>query len=544
MKKDSQISLAECAVAVLLCAVFAVLWSVPALLLGDGFAVFPHLEARNFAETGLFVTTDALGRVLSTVELSVSGVLSSVDGRLSTLLIAWLSQWISWGDLVGWTVASASIFAGALLAWWVTVRSWYGRAVAIVTTTITALLPVYFHQAIWFENYVFAFFFIALAGAAYTVLQKKSIWVALLTSGLLFGAAAGAKDVCLIAVPWIAFCFLWQKRFFKGTVFFVAAFAVYAAPYVGDLSSVGYPVNQNLARIWPGGQQLANATYLHLYPDPYTYTHAREEFDALFLEAAMQKPFADRMIDEKVILSYGLDSGILRRLRLGFWLLAKDVFPLVQRQSVGGIFLLLFAIPGACVLWKTQRKHALWLAGLTVSIFACVRFVMLYERDHFMNVAWVFALLCGVGILHIASLQKQFSKTVVVTVITLVCAVQLLQANRYELASKYARSNVGSLRAIAEQVRLLPEDAVLAVDAHPQDVRSLALLSNRTIALFRSSTVDTLRDQNILTSVFADYGVTHAYGYASSMPVEVITVSEHTSRPPSSFLRRLVHIIR
>jgi hypothetical protein len=512
--------------------------------MGDGFGFFPHMEARNFAETGMFSFTDTLGRTLSTSDIEAVGVPSAADGRLSRVLIAWLSQGIAWGDLVSWTIAGSVVLAIGMWFWWATVLKLFGVRTAWTTLVITALMPVYFREAVWFDNYNLALTCLAASAAAFVWMKDKRPMVALLVAGLLFGASISAKDVFLIMIPWLGVTFLWKRQWKGGAVFFIAALAVYMVPYLSDISTLGYPVNQNIARVWPGAEAIANETYLHLYPDPYTYYFDRAAFDEQFIAAVETKPLSDRMRDEKVMMSYGLADGIFRRVRLGTWLIANDIPPFFQRQASGGAFLWIFAIPGFIALWRRDKKLVLWLLGLVFSMYIAIRFVLLYERSHFMNIAWVYALFVGYGIAEVSTMQRQMRASVVTALLVAVCALQLLQANRYEFAARYRRSTVADLRGTAEALKSLPEGSVIALEAHPSDIETLALLSNKTITLFREETLLKLQGSGKLANVLTEYGVTHALDYDMRTPAINISSDESVSAPPSAFTKWLIHLVR
>jgi len=544
MKNPLHLSLRQPLLALLACSVIAAVWSLPALIMGDGFAFFPFLEARNLAVTGLFSFTDILGRTLSTDLVSTIGVPSAADGRLSRVFIAWLSQGIAWDDLVLWTMAGGMTLAIGMWFWWATVLKLFGIRTGWATLIITALMPVYFREAAMFDNYNLALTCLAAAGASFVWMKDKRPMVALLAAGLLFGASISAKDVFLIMIPWFGVTFLWKRQWKGGTVFFIAAAAVYMVPYLSDISTLGYPVNQNIARVWPGAESIANETYLHLYPDPYTYYFDRATFDEQFIVDAATKSLSDRMRDEKVMLSYGLEGGLIRRLRLGTWLIAHDVPSFFQRQTVGGVFLWIFALPGLVFLWRREKGLVLWLLGLVLSMYIAIRFVLMYEREHFMNIAWVYALFVGYGITEISTLQKQVRASIVTMLIVVVCALQLLQANRYEFAARYRRSNVAGLRGTGEMLKLLPEGSVIALEAHPSDIETLALLSNKTIALFREETLLKLQASGKLANVLTEYGVTHALDYDMRTPAKNIDSVTMVDSPPSAFTKWLIHFVR
>lgn len=491
---------------------------------------------------------DSLGRILATPLLAEQGVPSATDGRLSTVYIAWLSQFIPWHDSAMWAMAGAATFALGLWFFWCAVSHVFDRRIAWITLVVTALMPVYWREAVWFDNYNLSFLFLFAAMAAYCCFRQRWPWFAFAVAGLCFGLSISAKDAFLVFIPWLFLTFAWKRQWLKGAVFFLLAFAVYILPYIGDIQEYGYPINQNIARVWPGAEDIANETYLHLYPDPYTYYFAREEFDAAFLEQSKEKPLLSRMSDEKLILSYDLEHSFPRRIRLGTWLLLKDVMFFVQRQTVGGVFLWMFILPGIAVLHRRNAPLLWWMLGFIVSMYAGIRFVLLYERQHIMNIAWALSLLASLGISQMAMWlhdgMKKFSYGAMVLILLILTSLQLVQSNRYEFARRYRESDMRETLAVVHAVSGLPDKAAVAVVTDSSQAYRIALLSNRTIIQIRELTIEDLIAHGTLRSLPNIYGVTDIIGYADSIPgVNTIAV-DTTGIPRMRVPSWLLHVIR
>lgn len=539
-----------------------VLWSLPSLAMGGGYDIFPLLAVRNFLETGLFSMHNDAGAVLSIDLLQYIGKPSAGDGRLSMMLISLLFGGIPWNDTVSWTMAGANVAAFSLVFWWLFVSKVFSKSIAWTSTIILALMPAMFLQATWFDNYTFSILFLFASFAVFVWLRPKSVYGSLIAFGVLFGASAASKDVFLIFVPWLCIAYiLWQQCALRDRVLHigVAGFcmlAVYLVPYIGDIQELGYPYNQNLARLWPGAGAIANETYLHMYPDPYTYYHNRDEFESAFIAKMEGKSFADRMMDQKVLLAYGVEESIVARFVLGSWLLLNDIPTFFQRDTVGGIFLWLFILPGIVALWSTNRRLLWQIVGLVGSMYFIIRFVLGYERSHFINVVWAFALFAALGIENVAGLITQSLKNVsvwrIATIITVVICLQLLQANRFVFAERYRRSSVDHVLAMGHAVAKLPEGAVVATPLHPSVVEQVALLSDRTIVLFAEETIRALKREDLFPKTTHGY-ITHLLEYApdveravlSEAPeLEIVDVQSTPPQKVSGGLRYLIHLVR
>ncbi len=513
---------------VLLCAFVVVIcltWLLPVLFTGFTFDL-PQLSlARNYLASGQFILTDDIGRLLASNMVSEATAFSAADGRLTAIIAAALMHTIPLTDVVLWSSAAVLIFALSLVGLWLAVRQIFDAKVAWLTMSIAALMPVYFREAIIFDAYNTSFFFVFWSMAAYLWIRTKNEIVAIVISGILFGAAIAAKDVFLVFAPWYFIAYVWhsphprmRSALVAGLFFLVAGF-VYCAPYASDIAAHGYPSNQNVARLWPGAQTVANQTYLHLYPDPYTYFFDRERFEQEFIASMADKSLHERMMDEKVLLSYGVVESFFRKIRLGGWLVLQDIPALAQRHVFGGVFVWLFILPGALVLWRERRTLLIQIIGLVVSMECIIRFVLGYERLHMMNVAWAFALLAAIGVIHVG--KKYTGGTVLISCILL---MQLLQTSRYDMAEQYRQSHANLHLVDALALQSAPENAVVAMPSKSGSYAVIHALSDRTVALFREETVLKLSQDDALHTAFQEYGVTHVFGYS---PEESARIQDH-----------------
>ncbi|MDD5025959.1 MAG: hypothetical protein PHH13_01130 [Candidatus Peribacteraceae bacterium] len=549
-----------CGCLVLLVAV----WLIPVAFTGFSFTIPALLSARNFAATGIFSVTDSIGRVLSPSLLPMLGALNSSDGRLSDVLYAALSHWIPFSSTFAWTLTGAVLMAAALALFWLAAVRVFGKRIAWIALVLSALTPLYWQQALMADPYKFAFLFFFASFAAFVWIAPRSRLLAVLIAGIFFGLSVSAKDVFLTFLPWFVLAYIWMERHrWKNALteiilFSILAGGIYLLPYMGDIRTLGYPANHNLARLWPGARDLANGTYLHLYPDPYTYHFDRERFDTEHLKEVASQPLITRLQNGKTLLNYGLVSGTLLSIGNGAWLLLNSLPSFAQQGRMGGIVFWLFLIPGLVVLWKRDRRLTILLGGLIVSSYFIVSFVLHYEREHLMDVVWAVELFVAVGILvvseMVAASSKRISSGKLAALIAGILCVQLVQANRFEFAELYRRTSVPQVFVQAEMAKGLSEDAVVALPLHTDTISTLAYMSGRTFVRFDEATVKRLLTERRLAEAFKTYGITHVLGYAQDteaavkrqMPSVVILVPAVTGEKVavSPFLNYLLHTVR
>ncbi len=489
---------------------------------------------------------------------------SAKDGRLSTVLFAFASQWIAWDDLAGWSLLSALIVALALIPLWLAINGLFSRRIAWISIIITALMPIYWKFAIYLSNVQFALFFLFCSFAAFVLLRRWHWW-ALLVSGLFYGLSIASKDLFLIFAPWYALVYAWNykpnwKLVAKGGLcFFGIAFCVYLVPYIGDIKEHGYPLNWNLARVWPGAEEIANETYLHLYPDAYTYHFNRDAFDASILEKAENVSTLDRLQLQKTLRAYGVGEwNIIKVLSNGLWLFLNSIPSFFHLGTIGGGFLWLFILPGVATLWKEDRRMLALLGGLILTTYIIIRFVLGYNREHFGDIGWVLALLAALGTVRLsdscAAASKKISSNAISIIIMIFIALQLVQANRVELARLYRRPLIADTLSVARAVEQIPEGSVVAMPLHPMRTSRIAFLGGRTTVIFAEETLEGLLEERNLTEALEAYGVTHVARYSENLTKRMkradralVVVEDEApgTQPPevSTFVRYLLHHI-
>ena len=564
MPKYSKSPIGRFALLILFVLAMMLVWVLPLLIMGQAYDVYPLLLARNVAASGVFALTDELGRFLAPHLLTESGILASADGRLSALLFAQFSLLIGWQNLLGWGVLAAAIMSGALVLWWLTVAKVFTVRTAWISTVLIAFMPAYWRQALWLDNYNFAFLFLFASFAAFVYLRERSERSALVVSGILFGLSAASKDVFLLFVPWYIFAYIWvlRPRWKKAVVgvctFLACTGAIYALLYVGDIRDQGYPANQNLAHFWRDANNFEDSVYLHLYPDPYTYFFDREYYDAGLLAQYEKFSPLQKLRQQKIFINFDVGKpNIVMKLLSGAWLFVGSIPSLFHQDTVGGIVLWLFIVPGFLFLRRDRPRTAVLLVGLILSSELIMRFVLHYSRDHIMDYAWVLALLAALGVEGVSDAcgtsWKIVSARVCTVVITIFLALQLVQANRVVLARNYSRTFVPEALALAEQIDSLPEDSVIALGLGATRVKQVAQLSNRTVVPFDSETIEKLLEKNMLRDAFNTYGVSHVYGYEDDISkalkrarfsVIASVETKSSKREVSPLLNYLLHIVR
>lgn len=552
------------AILVLFLLIMVGVWLFPVLLMGAPHDIPPLLPVRNYAATGLFTMTDAMGRFLAPPLIRALGIPLATGNRVSIFLFAQAVPFLPFTNLLGWVFLTAVVMAASLIPWWLSVYRLFHARVAWVSTLILALMPIYWREALWLNNYQFALFFLFASFVTFIWLRGKHSLLAPLLSGLLFGLAVGAKDAFFIFVPYFVIAYAWACRRQRAkTVRDILLFGLctglaYLLPYVGDIARYGYPVNQNLALFFPHAKEMREEFYLHLYPDPYTYFFDRERHDRELLVQKEGLTRLERLQMEKSFINFDVGKpGVFSRLRNGAWLFFGSLSSYFFQNTLGGAFLWLFVLPGIAVLWKRERALTGSLLGLLLSTELLIRFVMHYSRDHTMDVGWIFALFAAVGISAVAEegATKRWPASTLTACMSAIVALQLFQANRVRFAHDYARPLVADTVALAQEISRVRQDAVVALPLPPSRLEQCAQMSDRSLVLFDDATIERLLNERRLPEAFRRFGVTHIARYSPALSrrmlatMPALSLVESREIGPSvpevtPFLRFILHQVR
>jgi 4-amino-4-deoxy-L-arabinose transferase-like glycosyltransferase len=523
------------------CVGITLLWMVPVFLVGIPFAM-PGLETvRTFVETGLT---------------------STGDGRLSTILFALFSPWIAWEDLSGWTALSAAAHAAALFPLFFFIARLFDRRTAWLSIVLLALLPIFWMEALTVTTYTFSFFFLFLTFLAFVELWPRSYLLALAVSGLLFGFTLACKDTFVIFLPWFALAYLWVQRERWRTalgevlLFLALTFFGYTLPLVSNaLQQPSW--QEGVTELLPALERRLPGDG-HFFPDKYTFDVWQEVFKEQFLEEYEQRSFFDRMAVQRDLLLFEVgEQPWTRWLGNGLWLFLEEIPTYFQMETMGGVILYLLIAPGIVVLYRRDRRLLFLFVGLVLSMEVLLRFGLHFQREHLVNVAWGFALLAALGMIGVAQRLSQPARRLtaqsLLLILLLVTVGHLVQVNRKQFARLYTRSSVPAALAAAELLQTIPEDALVAA---PDPMgHEYGFLSRRRVLTFREPTVERLLGEGKLEEAFAQYGVTHILRYreelsermVEAMPgLQVLPPEEpaRTTPPVTPFVRFLLHLLR
>jgi hypothetical protein len=472
---------------------------IPVLVAG-----FPYMlpsavpSAQHFAKTGLI----------------------PMDDFAIVVLVFWLLHpLIGWENMVGWAAVSVGFFSVSLLPLWWAIRRLINARVAWLSVVILSALPIIWQNSLEIGAYSFSYFFLFLGFALFLTLHERHRLAATALTGLCMGAVIVCSPAFIALLPWFIGAYLWhmRKNFLQATialgVFLLCFGAGLVMPLLPNALQEGLPVTERMAMLTPF-MRSSKPGIGHLYPDEYTYQFLRPEFDERARQRLEGASFIERQDNENFRIIFGASEyGFVDRIGNGLWLFL-NVFPaFFFEEMLGGVFLWLFIIPGIVALWRTNRLLLINLVGLWLSMEFQLRFILHFARAHIDDIVWGIALLAGLGIATLVPpvqrLYPRMKPSVIASIIVVVVALQLLQADRQYMAKKYSRSNVPMIYAAAAALRSVPSDAVVA---HPRK-QDLLYSSPQTPVSLHPDTIDYLEETGRLRDPFSHYGIRYIIGY-------------------------------
>jgi hypothetical protein len=271
--------------------------------------------------------------------------------------------------------------------------------------------------------------------------------------------------------------------------------------------------------------------YAHLYPDPYTFHFNREnflnEYNSLRQGNALDS--IGRIGNLKVAVNMGQASAnLLERGEIGLSIMARHLGRFVSMEEVGGPIILLFMILG--FIWLRKRATffanlSLWWIGAAVLLLS---FATLAQRSHLMDFGWVLAMFLALGVSGLSAMVSQnFTLNrkkemilliflVLIVVYNLTLSTHIVFGRIYDdrqaldnkvYAEKILQKNIGDNEAVA-----MPENM-------PYD---LNFLTNKSIVVFRTQTIEKLIKEKKLQSALDSFNIKYIVGYSSILTKEII----------------------
>jgi len=532
-------------------------WYSPVVFKGSGpYKIKEQIVlARNLAETGQYSMESEQNVFLPTSLVDENGTLSGIGNKLTAQFYGALFKLTSPLSPDGVVVVSIFLNCLTLVVLAFLVYKLFGYKIAGLFSAIYVLLPYNWTQIYSIGSYEVGLFFISLF-FLFFILGRNSrqknlfFWLA----GIFLALAAMAREAFFLLIPILFFYLLapsevegffprtkkdFIQKFKKISPVFIPIVLIFVIFYLpsffsndgGNVYSLMFFEKNKEASV------LTDFTMIgHLYPDPYTYQHERDEFLENYNQKIERVGFVNSLYMKKVLANNGeRQTKLWERLVLGDILLLGHLGHFFSLEESGGPFILFFALVGLFFYLKKKDKDLykffiFWILG-TLFLLA---YVVQASRIHMMDFSWAIPLLVALGVFYTASLDFARDKSLgvgkiwIFVFLAFIMVYSIFLADHVVFGKLYDKKpTTVKIENLAEKIKgSIGDEEVVAVGVSTQDALLLNYLSNKSIVIFNGATIEKLLEENKLDSVLKDYRVKYVFGYDKNLTAQIIVASE------------------
>lgn len=492
------------------------------------------LMSRNIYQTGLHSAENDLNVFLSSNLVEEQGHASAYGNKLTPLIYAKIFKITGLLDGDNIVLLSIIVHALTLLVFSGIVLFFFGFRISLIFSLIYIFLPFNWHLPYRLATYEFALLFLSLFFLFYFYgIKRKRDYIYFIIAGAFLALACLSREALILIVPFLL-VYLWFIKQKKYLVFifipFVILFAIFWLPDVGHNAYLQFFTTQ-------ASKDVKSADFLfygHVYPDPYTYHFEQKEFLENLNDQINNGNLSmiNKMEKVNILKSLGIQGiGLMDRIKISLMLGTRHIFRLISLEDIGGPFVLLLMLLGACALRQKNKYLYRFLVGwIFFTILLLV--LLLMRRSHLMDFNWAIALLASLGCFVLARMiinyfnLKVKKAAIVYLIILLLVLYNLVLVNHVTWGNAYEKSNILLIEAYSQEVEkisVLDKD-IIAVPFGAEDFGfyNLNYLTNKSIVSFSPETIKKLLKENKLGNAFEVFKVKYVLGYTDDLSEKII----------------------
>ncbi len=349
-------------------------------------------------------------------------------------------------------------------------------------------------------------------------------------AGVFLALSALAREAFLLLIP-VLCAYLWFSKKRKSIIsLLIPVFLILAVFYLPSFFSKDGG-NAYLNLFFEENKEERQFTdfniYGHLYPDAYVYHFERKEFLDDYREKLGRAGFLQSLQMKKVLANRGESGiGILDRFFLGTVLLAGHLSRFVSLESVGGPFVLFFAVLG--LLYLKSKNNWLykfsnwWLIG---TLFL-LSFAVLVSRDHLRDFNWLVPFLVALGILFLSELFEK--KSILFFFLSFVLLYNFVLADHVVFGKIYDSSPALKMESYAQEVknRDIQDKDVIALGLNSKEQLILNYLADKSTVVLAPDTIKKLIEDEKLAEAFEFFNVKYILGYGDDLSSRILSQAE------------------
>lgn len=501
-------------------------WYSPILFKGYSFYKIGHNVnlARNFNQAGIFSLENNLNVVLPSSLAGESGEISGLGSKLTVFLYAGIFKVFDSLSVNQLALMAVIINALALIIFTILVSNLFNRKTGLLFALIYILLPFNWNASYYVGSHEFALIFTALFFLFYFQAERiqKYARVFWILAGIFLAGAVLCKEAFFLLPVFLVLFFFFKKR--KEALIFIIV------PFVILLSVFWLPgfIQKSIYFNFLTGipaEESAGAdfsSYGHLYPDPYTYHFNKDIFLEETLEKYNQEPVSIEKIENlKLMRNFGTgEISFLDRLKVNLTIGFRHVFRFFSLEDIGGPFIFLLILLG---LYRLRQKnkflYQFFVYWILLTVFL-ISFVIIISRSHLIDFNWAIALAVTLGILAVMKKKAIWARALILGAVV----YNFVLANHVFLGRSYDDLSVLQMEAYSQLITSSDVDDkdVIALNVHGSSLYHLNYLTDKSLVIFRTKTLEILAEENKLGSAFEEFKIKYIIGYPDNLSQKIV----------------------
>ncbi len=507
------------------------------------------LLARNYQQSGVLATESDQNVVLASKLVKEQGHSLETSEYWRSLFYAKIFDFIGVPEYNNLILLSVGLYALVLVLFTISILIIFGYWPAIIFALLYIFSPLGWSLAQIIGGYEFCLIFFALFFIFYFWGMKKEKDKKLLSNsffviaGAFLALSALSREVTLV-FAFIFFLFLLFKKYKRHLFYVFIPFILLIIIFW--LPSVLNGQNRYLSLL--GSSQATEDTnfssYLHVFPDPYTYHFERAEYLEQFKNQDLG--VSENIETKKALANFGLDKiSLTDRLLVSGYVFSQHFSRFFSLEEIGGPLIMLLMVLGLVYLRRKNQylyQFSLTWLGLSLVIFSLV---LLVSRSHLMDFIWLLILLFTLGLIYLMEIIKEFFKLserkfIILQILVLVLVLyHLLLVNHIILGRAYDDESVLRSLAYSQEINKfdIADNEVIAIAGDfSSQAETLNYLTDKSFVIFRGETLKKLLASDKLEQAFATFKVKYILGYSDDLSQKIVKQTKITNLAANSLV--------
>ena len=491
------------------------------------------LLAKNYSLTGILATQDKLNVVISSDLVKDSGYPLSASENLRSIIFAKIFDIFGIPSYNRLILFSVIIYSLILLCFTGLIIYLFNFKTGAVFSFFYIFSPLGWSLSRMLGVYEFCLLFWALFFIFYFwgIKKEKSKlgFLLFIISGIFLALSGLSKEVTFVFAVAL-FVFLLFKKLKRQLIYIFVPFVIILMIFWFPAVLKGENRYLGLFGL-KAPEKSVFSVYMHVFPDPYTYHFEKEQFLEQFRNQDLG--WSENLQTKKTLTNFGFEKiGLFERIKVGSFVFVQHLSRFFSLEELGGPLIALLLILGIIYL-KTKNKflYQFSINWLIIS-FLIFSFLILVGRSHLMDFVWLLALLMVLGLFYIFNIFKErFNlsgrKSLILGLIIIGSMIyHLILVNHVVLGKLYDKDAVPRSIAYSDKIKdmEIKNDEVIAV---PNDfsgqIETLNYLTNKSLVVFRESTLDKLLKENKIKQAFEIFRVKYILGYSDEISDKITT---------------------